>query len=82
MNPDFLNCAAAVMSPTEAARYLNLAVSTLAKMRCLGGSPTFVRLGRKIGYQRDDLDKWIAARRATNTSEATYRLPPTLTTAA
>lgn len=74
--------AIAVMSPSEAARYLGLAVSTLAKMRCWGGSPTFVRLGRKIGYQRDDLDKWLAARRATNTADAAQRLPPTLTTAA
>jgi len=74
--------AIAVMSPSEAARYLGLAVSTLAKMRCWGGSPTFLRLGRKIGYQRDDLDKWLAARRATNTSDAAHRLPPKLTTAA
>jgi len=72
--------AIAVMSPTEAARYLGLAVSTLAKMRCWGGSPTFVRLGRKIGYPRADLDEWLAARRATNTSDAAHRLPSKLTT--
>ena len=76
------NASLAIMSPHEAACYLGLAASTLAKMRCWGGSPTFIRLGRKIGYQRDDLDKWLAARRATNTSDAAQRLPAKLTTAA
>ena len=73
MSIDLTEIAVAVLSPHEAARYLGLAVSTLAKMRCWGGSPTFVRLGRKIGYQREDLDKWLAAHRAINTSDATYK---------
>ena len=81
MNNSISDFAAAIMSPPEAARYLGLAVSTLAKMRCWGGTPVFIRLGRKIGYQRADLDKWLAARRAENTSDAA-RLPSKLTTAA
>lgn len=34
----------------DAALYLGIAPATLAKMRCLGGSPIFLRLGRKIVF--------------------------------
>ena len=65
----------------DAARHLGLAPSTLAKMRCRGGSPTFLRLGRKIVTDvRADLDAWLATRRAQSTSDAD-RLPRRLTDA-
>jgi hypothetical protein len=66
------------LTPPEAARHLGLAPSTLAKMRCCGGSPTFLRLGRKIVYVRADLDTWLATRRVRHTSEAD-KLPRRLT---
>ena len=72
----------AVIGTPDAASYLNLSPASLNKMRCMGGGPVFIRLGRKIGYQRADLDKWLAARRATNTSDAAARLPAKLTIAA
>jgi hypothetical protein len=62
----------------DAARYLGLAKSTLPKLRCRGGSPPFLRLGRKIVYCRTDLDAWLSVRRATSTSDAD-RLPRRLT---
>ena len=64
----------------DAARHTGLALGTLAKMRCRGGSPPFLRLGRKIVYVRADLDGWLAARRAISTSDAD-RLPRRLTDA-
>jgi hypothetical protein len=78
VSSDSFNHASVTMNSAEAARYLRLAVATLAKMRCLGGSPTFLRLGRKIVYFRADLDAWLNARRATSTSDAD-RLPRRLT---
>lgn len=68
------------LSHGDAARHLGLAESTLAKMRCRGGSPTFMRLGRKVVYRRADLDAWLNARRAISTSDAD-RLPRRLTDA-
>jgi hypothetical protein len=59
------------LTPPDAARHLGLAPATLAKMRCRGGSPSFLRLGRKIMYVRADLDTWLAARRVRHTSEGT-----------
>jgi hypothetical protein len=66
------------LSTREAARHLGLAPATLAKMRCWGGSPPFIRLGRKVVYCRDDLDAWLNVMRATSTSDAD-RLPRRLT---
>ena len=68
------------LTPRDAARHTGLAISTMAKMRCRGGSPPFLRLGRKIVYVRADLDGWLAARRAISTSDAD-RLPRRLTDA-
>ena len=39
MPSDVSNSVSAIMTPPKAARYLGLAVSMLAKMRCWGGSP-------------------------------------------
>ena len=39
MPSDISHSVSAIMTPPEAARYPGLVVSTLAKMRCWGGSP-------------------------------------------
>jgi len=79
MTPNVTEYVAAVMSPQEAARYLGLAVSTLAKMRCWGGGPEFLKFGRKVKYERKPPDDWKNQRRARGTSEAA-RLPAKLAT--
>jgi predicted DNA-binding transcriptional regulator AlpA len=66
-----------ILSPSEAARCVGLAVSTLGKLRCWGGGPEFLKLGRKVAYRRAALDEWLAARAASNTSDAA-RLPTRL----
>jgi hypothetical protein len=53
-----------------AARFIGIAVATLAKMRCMGGGPLFVKLGRRVLYRRSDLIAWLNARLVRNTSEA------------
>lgn len=70
-----------LLSAKQAASYLSLSTATLAKLRCLGGSPVFLRLGSKIAYERKALDEWLAARRAHSTSDADQRLPRRLTDA-
>jgi predicted DNA-binding transcriptional regulator AlpA len=74
MPPDSTDFKSAIMLPLETARYTRVAVSTLAKLRCWGGGPAYLKLGRKIGYQRADVDEWLASRRARSTSDAD-RLP-------
>jgi predicted DNA-binding transcriptional regulator AlpA len=54
----------------EAAEYIGLSVWTLAHMRVRGDGPPFYRLGlRLIGYRKDDLDQWLAARRCRSTRD-------------
>ena len=69
------------ISPTDAARLLGLAPSSLAKLRCWGGGPPFLKLGRAIRYLRSDCVAWRDARRVRNTSEAATQ-PQRLTEAA
>jgi predicted DNA-binding transcriptional regulator AlpA len=59
-----------ILDAKAAARFIGVAVATLAKWRCIGGSPAFIKLGRKVGYRRSDLAEWLAARRVTNTTMA------------
>lgn len=46
-----------------AAEYIGLSKSTLDKLRCFGGGPVYLKLGRAVVYSTDDLDCWLAARR-------------------
>jgi predicted DNA-binding transcriptional regulator AlpA len=56
--------------PPEAAPYIGLSVSTLAKQRLRGDGPKFIRLSpRAVGYLQADLDEWIVNRRCLSTSE-------------
>jgi hypothetical protein len=66
------------MTTNEAAIFLGLAKSTLAKLRCVGGGPEFLKLGRSVRYERRPLLVWRSLRRAVSTSDAS-RLPSKLT---
>jgi len=54
----------------EAAEYLGLSASTLAKMRLRGDGPPFLKAGRRIVlYDRSDLEAWLDTRRRHSTSD-------------
>ena len=58
-----------LLTPPEAAKFLKMSVSWLAKARMRGDGPPFVRVGRSIRYREDDLRQWLKARRRLSTSE-------------
>jgi predicted site-specific integrase-resolvase len=58
------------LTPDEAARLIGAASQTLARWRCEGGGPQFIRVGRKIMYGADDISVWMNSRRVSSTSEA------------
>lgn len=60
----------AMLRPEAAAAFLGLATQTLARWRCEGNGPPFIRAGRAILYDPGDLSAWIAANRFASTSEA------------
>ena len=53
----------------DAALYLELAESTLAKMRVRGDGPVYYKIGRAVVYAREELDRWLASKRRLNTSQ-------------
>jgi len=59
------NC---LLTPKQAAAYLNLAVSSLAKWRVDGVGPRFIKMGSAVRYRRTDLDDWVHARVQSSTS--------------
>jgi predicted DNA-binding transcriptional regulator AlpA len=57
------------LRPAEAAEYLKLSESTLAKLRCRGGGPEYLKLGKRVVYAKCDLDKWLAGCRRQCTAQ-------------
>ena len=57
------------LNVVEAASYLGLSKSSLDKLRVYGGGPTYLKLGKRIIYERADLDSWKASKRRTSTSQ-------------
>lgn len=58
------------LKPPEAAAYIKLSASTLAKMRLYGGGPAYLKMGRSVRYEVEELDRWAAQRRISSTSQS------------
>lgn len=59
--------------PTDtkgAASYVGLNENYLAKLRCTGGGPIFIKRGGIVRYDLDDLDAWLEAGKRKSTSDA------------
>lgn len=61
-NPDIFDTPAA-------AAYLHLSTQYLEKMRVVGGSPAFLKIGKAVRYRRIDLDRWLDEKVRTSTSD-------------
>jgi hypothetical protein len=61
--------AARRLSVEDAADYCGISTAYLAKLRCAGGGPVFIKAGRRVVYSTDDLDEWLAARRRRSTAD-------------
>jgi hypothetical protein len=58
-----------LLIPKEAARYLRVSLSWLAKARMRGDGPPFIRIGRSIRYAEATLAQWMKSRQRLSTSE-------------
>ncbi len=55
----------------QAAAYVGLSPSTLAKMRLRGDGPVYSKAGpRVVIYERADLEAWLDAKKRRSTSQA------------
>jgi len=62
VSTDAPRLASELMTMTEAATYLRTPVATLRYWRHMGSGPAGFRLGRRVVFRRDDVDRWIAER--------------------
>jgi hypothetical protein len=46
-------------TPAQVARYLYTTEAALAQMRYMGSGPKFIKIGRRVLYNWDDLLDWI-----------------------
>jgi hypothetical protein len=57
-----------LLTQREAALALRLSERTLERFRVTGFGPPFCKLGRRVLYRADDLDRWITSRVVPSTS--------------
>jgi predicted DNA-binding transcriptional regulator AlpA len=59
-----------LLTPSEAAEYLGFSLGTLAKWRCQGGGPPYLKITpRAVRYCPVALKAWAEERKAASTSE-------------
>jgi predicted site-specific integrase-resolvase len=58
-----------VSTTEEAARFLRLQKQTLEAWRLRGTGPAFVKLGRRVVYRREALERFMAEQERRSTSD-------------
>jgi Helix-turn-helix domain len=58
-----------ISTTEEAARFLRLQKQTLEAWRLRGTGPAFLKLGRRVVYRREALERFMAERERTSTSD-------------
>jgi len=58
-----------LLTPREAAGFLRLSESFLAKARMRGDGPRYRKLSRAVRYSKSDLEAWLKACAKTSTAE-------------
>lgn len=49
--------------------FVGVSVAYLNALRCKGGGPQFLKLGRAVLYDPTDLETWLSDKRRTSTSD-------------
>jgi predicted DNA-binding transcriptional regulator AlpA len=62
------------LSTSETAEHLRVSTSWLAKSRLSGEGPPFIKAGRTVLYDLDDIEAWVTKRKRRSTSASTIAL--------
>ena len=57
-----------LLTPKEAAAFLRVSLSWLAKARMRGDGPPFIKVGRSVRYPEAALNQWMRGRQRLSTS--------------
>jgi hypothetical protein len=66
-----------VLTPKDAAKFLKMSTSFLAKKRMHGGGPTYSKSGRSVRYTKAALLKWLKSRECRTTKDELENLETT-----
>jgi excisionase family DNA binding protein len=58
-----------LLTPKEAAEFLRVSLSWLAKARMRGDGPPFIKVGRSVRYSEAALNHWMRGRQRMSTSQ-------------
>jgi predicted DNA-binding transcriptional regulator AlpA len=58
-----------LLTPKEAANFLRVSLSWLAKARMRGDGPPYIQIGRAIRYSQAALLQWMKSRQRLSTSQ-------------
>ena len=61
----------AKLQTRDAAIHCGVSESYLNKLRCIGGGPIFIKIGRRVVYSMHDLDEWLDTCRRSSTAAST-----------
>jgi predicted DNA-binding transcriptional regulator AlpA len=67
-----------LLDPRETAKLFKVSPKTLERMRQVGDGPRFVKIGRRILYERSAIEEYLNHRSFNSTSEYDSRLLPRL----
>lgn len=59
----------AYFNTKQAADHYGLSASWLTKLRVFGNGPEHLKVGRRVLYERETFEAWLAAHRRQSTSE-------------
>ncbi|AUZ85149.1 helix-turn-helix transcriptional regulator [Methylophaga nitratireducenticrescens] len=48
-----------ILTQKQVAEILQIAPATLAKWRCCGGGPSFLKIGALVRYSRASVNEWL-----------------------
>ena len=74
MTHENVHTATELLTLTETAAVLRTPVATLRYWRHLGVGPDGFRLGRRVVYRREDVDRWLAAQQDAQSPRSYPRL--------
>ncbi len=64
------------LKAADAAAYVRIPKSSLAKMRLRGNGPAFSKIGRSVRYSRADLDDFMARSKIQSTNARLGKVAP------
>lgn len=58
-----------LLDPNEAAAFLKMSLSWLAKARMRGDGPPYIKIASSVRYSEKALEQWVKTRQRLSTSE-------------